>query len=111
MAKGDPITAIARDLGISPKTVRRHGAPRPAQERIEAARQTGLTEAVQKLSERSLRAVEVLAEVMEDREESAGARITAAKAILEQAVRLREHTEFDERLRRLEGAQHTWERA
>lgn len=54
------------------------------------------------ISEKAVEAVQVLADIMGDPEEKAGARVTSARTILDNYIRLTELTDFEERLSAVE---------
>jgi hypothetical protein len=77
------------------------------QSRYRAARAASVSQAVARLQQVSAQAVDTLEEVMKDTEAPAPAKVTAAKTVLEMALKGTELAELQRRIEELEHAQDT----
>ena len=97
------IREAARKCGLSERTL--NGYLREDQEfktAYEQHRQSIVRNATERMTNALSSAVDVLSEVMTDKENSAGTRITAAKHILEYGLKLWEITDITARLEAIE---------
>lgn len=99
---GHTVEGAAAEVGISPRTAWRWLAQAHVKEAVQQAQQEALQavtrQAVQAMSE----ALGVLQEVAADRQSPTGARVSAARAILENALRFAETVDLSERVSALE---------
>ncbi len=96
------ISSAATKAGVSEKTIFRWLNDPAFSEAYGAARGRLLEDVLTSLQAASVEAVKVLTEVMGDKSVNAFARVSAAKTVLEMALRGREIIEVEQRLRALE---------
>lgn len=97
--------AAAQAAGISPRTLRDYLADPEFQAEYKRAF-AGLVEDATRQAQRAIApAMSTLREIVEDGDENAQARISAARSILEYSLKLTEQTDILDRLKSLEDAQ------
>jgi hypothetical protein len=101
LACGSSTEKAAADAGVSPRTVHRRMADAAFRARLHEMRGEMLKRAGGALSAAALRAVQTLLS-LQDRDQPAGVRLGAARAILELGLRIREAGELEDRLVALE---------
>jgi len=96
----------ARALGISLKTLARRMDDEGFRQKREEANQQLLREAIRdvaaQIARKLARVVDGQLKIATDPKVAAGTRATAQKHVLEEALEIREHMEFDARLSRIE---------
>ncbi len=100
IAAGQSAREVAKQHGISERTIRRWLCSPKAQRIISRYRSQITSTALGRLNEGLLAAADTLVDLL--RAESEQTRLGAARTIIETVVRLREVTEFEERLCHLE---------
>lgn len=99
-------SAAAKAAGISPRTLRDYLADEKFQAEYKRAF-SGLVEDATRQAQQALSpAIGTLLEIVEDKEQDATARISAARAILSHGVKLVEITDILSKLQELEGIVH-----
>lgn len=99
-------SAAAKAAGISPRTLRDYLADEEFQAEYKRAF-SGLVEDATRQAQQALSpAIGTLLEIVEDKEQDATARISAARAILSHGVKLVEITDILSKLQELEGIVH-----
>lgn len=99
-------SAAAKAAGISPRTLRDYLADEEFQAEYKRAF-SGLVEDATRRAQQALSpAIGTLLEIVEDKEQDATARISAARAILSHGVKLVEITDILSKLQELEGIVH-----
>ena len=96
------IGTAAEAAKVSESTLRRWLQRPDFAEAYQAARRQALAQTIGRLAQDSARAVGVLAEVMDNREAPPAVRASAAKALIELAMRGAELSDFAERLAAIE---------
>ena len=96
------ITAAAKESGISEASVWRWLQQPAFEEAYRRARQAAVDQAISQLQQASGEAVETLRAVQTDLGAPPSSRVTAAKAVLEMALKIRESEEMESRLTALE---------
>ncbi len=96
------IATAAAAVGISEQTLWRWLQNSDFQERYREAKRQAVTQAIARLQQVSSEAVETLQQVMNDPETSASARVSAAKIVLEMALKGSELEDLAARLEQLE---------
>ena len=94
--------SAAKKSGVALSTLRRWLADEDFQEDYRAARQTALTQATTYLQGVAADAIETLHVIMLDAEAPANARVTAARSVIELALKTAEMNTLEERLTALE---------
>jgi hypothetical protein len=102
LASGLTIKAAAEQPGISARTGRHRLEDPDFRRRVSELRRQAVERAAGLLADAAARAVDVLKELLE--EDSPGIRLAAARALLENVLRVRETVEIEERLAALETA-------
>lgn len=92
----------AKAAGIGTSTMREYMRDPEFLERYKQAFGEMVADATRQAQQTLSPALSVLREIMEDRDEQANARITAARSILEYSLKLCEQTDILEQLRELE---------
>ena len=92
----------AKAAGIGESTLREYMKDAEFMERYKQAFGGMVADATRQAQQTLSPALSTLREIMEDREEQASARITAARSILEYAMKLCEQTDILDQLRELE---------
>lgn len=92
----------AKAAGIGESTLREYMKDAEFMERYKQAFGGMVADATRQAQQTLSPALSTLREIMEDREEQAGARITAARSILEYAMKLCEQTDILDQIRELE---------
>lgn len=92
----------AKTAGIGESTLREYMKDAEFMERYKQAFGGMVADATRQAQQTLSPALSTLKEIMEDREEQASARITAARSILEYAMKLCEQTDILDQLRELE---------
>ena len=100
----DSITAAAADCGVAEATVHRWLKDVVFQTAYREARRAVVQHAIAQVQRATGDAVETLRSVMQDREAPASARVSAAKAVLETAVKAVELEDLEARIAALEAA-------
>lgn len=100
IAAGQSVREVAKQHGIAERTIRRWLCSPKAQRIISRYRSQITSTALGRLNEGLLAAADTLVDLL--KAESEQTRLGAARTIIESVVRLREVTEFEERLRNLE---------
>lgn len=100
LVRGSSVAAAARSAACSEKTARRRLAEKDFAERVDQLRVELLSETTHSLNAASVAAVGALKRLLKD--ESASARLGAARTILELSSRLRADLETERRLRSIE---------
>jgi phosphoenolpyruvate-protein kinase (PTS system EI component) len=102
LLRSPTISGAAEQSGISEATLFRW-LQRPAfEEAYRRARQSAVDQAIAALQQATGQAVATLQEVQRDPDAPASSRVTAAKTVLEMALKLRESEELEARLSALE---------
>lgn len=96
------ITAAADSLGIGETTLWRWLQQPAFEEAYRRARQAAVDQAISQLQQASGEAVETLRAVQTDPGAPPSSRVTAAKTVLEMALKIRESEEMESRLTALE---------
>lgn len=96
--------AAAAEAGVDEKTLRRYLADPVFQKEYRRAFQSLVTEATREAQKTLSPAIIALKSIMEDEEESAGSRISAARSLLGFGMKLIEVTDIVARLDELEAA-------
>lgn len=96
------IMAAADSLGIGEATLWRWLQQPAFEEAYRRARQSAVDQAIAALQQATGQAVATLQEVQRDTDAPASSRVTAAKTVLEMALKLRESEELEARLSALE---------
>src|SRR4029450_2486185 len=99
------ITEAAAQCGLADVTLRRWLKQEPFQAAYREARRAVVQHAIVQVQRATGEAVETLRSVMQDSEASASARVSAAKTILETAVKAVELEDLEARIVALEAAQ------
>lgn len=92
----------AQAAGVSESTLRQYMKDPEFLERYKQAFGEMVADATRQAQQTLSPALSVLREIMEDRDEQASARITAARSVLEYSLKLCEQTDILEQLRELE---------
>jgi len=100
VAAGKPIATAAAEAGIGERTLYTWLRKTEFKRRVDELRDRLVSEAVGKLSKSMGSAADVLEKLLRSRDE--GTRLKSSRAILELAVRLRDHDEMARRLADLE---------
>jgi transposase-like protein len=100
MASGESVVMISRDMNIPARTIYGWLTNREYKEYIDKLRSAVLGEALGRAVDHSVTAVETIADLMVHPD--ASIRLRASGMLIETMVRLREHLEYDRRLRILE---------
>lgn len=101
----DTIQGAAQAAGVNEKTLRRWlRLDHEFRSDYDAARRLVLDQVLDRLQASSGEALEALLAVCRDRTTAAAARVAAARAVLDLAVKVRAEEEFEARLRALEEA-------
>src|SRR5262245_10718302 len=100
IAAGQSISDVARENGVAERTIHRWLRSPKAQKVIRRYRNEITSTALGRLNAGLLAAADTLVDLL--KADSEQTRLGAARTILESALRLREVTEFEERLRALE---------
>src|SRR5262245_21980604 len=103
LACGGTVRCVAADCHVSERTVQNWLAEADFAQRVEQLRSEMTEQAMSRLIARMTSAADVLGALLQDGDPRI--RLRASVALLEQAVRLREVTVFEERLRLLEQAE------
>jgi hypothetical protein len=101
LACGATVENAARAAGISPRTAHRRLADPAFQQRVQAARADMVQRAAGLLTAAALEAVKTLLNLQQTHV-SAAVRLSAARAILDMGMKLREAADFETRLTELE---------
>ena len=96
------LTAAAKQAGIAEATLWRWLQQSDFEEAYRRARQAAVDQAISQLQQASGEAVETLRAVQTDPNAPPSSRVTAAKAVLEMALKIRESEEMESRLTALE---------
>lgn len=96
------IQTAAKQAGISETTAYRWLKQDDFQELYRQAKREAVAQAVSRLQQKSSAAVEVLTEVAEDKEAPASSRVSAAKTIIEMALKAVELEDIVKRIEQLE---------
>ena len=102
LASGASHRSAAESAGCAAKTVQRRLSDPEFRRSLNEARGRLFEQALGRAASHAIRAADVLAEVMDDRENPPRVRVSAAKALLDSASRYREVQEFDHRITELE---------
>ena len=100
LAAGSPVEQAAKAAGLSQRTVYRRLRDSGFQRRLRAARDELVTEALGELTGSAQDAVATLKRLLDASDDRV--RLTAARTILEQLLRLRETVQLEQRLSALE---------
>jgi hypothetical protein len=100
VACGESVVMVARDLKIPARTIYHWMCDRQYKEYIDNLRSAVLGEALGRAVDHSVAAVDTMADLMVHPD--ASIRLRASGMLIETMVRLREHLEYDRRLRILE---------
>lgn len=100
LAAGKAYADIAREAGCSPRTVRRRAVDESIRDDVIRARDAMVDDAVGRLSVAAAKAVDRLVKLLDCKSEVV--QLQAARAILTEAVRLREHGDLLPRISELE---------
>jgi phenylpyruvate tautomerase PptA (4-oxalocrotonate tautomerase family) len=98
------ITAAATKVGIGERTLHTWLGEGPFVDAYRGARREAVTQAVARLQQVSTAAVAVLVQVMADKKTAPGTRVSAAKTVLDMAIRAVELEDISARLEALERA-------
>ncbi len=101
VARGRPYAAIARDHGVSERTIRRRASAPGFEARVREARASAYRQVVDELAGLALEAVRTLADLMRSAENEA-VRERAAARVLDAAASWREVIDVEDRLAALE---------
>lgn len=101
LASGKTVQAVAELCAVSERTVRRRQAEAGFGERLHALRADMIDRGLGKLADAVADAAQALRNLLAEAESEA-VKLSAAKAILEQAVKLRDAAELEQRIRALE---------
>lgn len=104
LLNADTVGAAAEAAGVNPKTLRRWLLDAEFRAAFGNAKAQMLDHALARLSAASSSATATLLAVCRDQDASPAARVTAARTVLELALKVRSEQEFEDRLRRLEEA-------
>ena len=99
------MAAVAENLGVSPVTLWRLMQKPDFQEQYRQARRQVVSHAIAQIQQATSQAVDTLRTVMADAKGSGATRVSAAKAVLELAMKAVELEDFDARLAAVEEAQ------
>ncbi len=102
LLRAPTIAAAAKEAGISEATLFRWLQRPDFDEAYRQARQAAVDQAIAGLQQATGEAVKTLRQVQTDSEAPASSRVTAAKTVLEMALKLRESEELETRLAALE---------
>jgi hypothetical protein len=97
---GEPIVAIARDTGIAAATIYAWMSKREFREFVDNLRSAVINESMGRLVDASVRASDTLVGLLDSADESI--RLRASTSPIDTLVKLREHLEYDRRIRALE---------
>jgi transposase-like protein len=100
IASGESVVMIARDMDIPARTIYGWLTKREYKEYIDNLRSAVLGEAMGRLVDASVAATETLVDLLHDPDP--GIRLRASTSLIDTLVKLREHLEFDRRIRMLE---------
>ncbi|MCC7421731.1 MAG: hypothetical protein IT428_15730 [Planctomycetaceae bacterium] len=100
LSSGKSVPEAANAAGVGDRTVYRRLSDPAFQTRLAEAKKTIVARALEKLSESSVAAVETLVVLLKSDADTV--RLSAAKAILETGLRMKQMVELEDRLRRLE---------
>jgi hypothetical protein len=100
LVAGESVVAVARELGIPARTIYSWLANREYREYIDQLRTAIIAEATGRLVDASIRASQTLIDLLGDPD--SGIRLRASVSLIDTLVKLREHMEFDRRIRLLE---------
>jgi len=101
LLKSSSVAEAARECGITPATIFKYLSEENFRKQYRQARRDSLEVVTRRIENAACEAVDVLLEVMTDKENSASQRIMAAGKILDAAYRIHE-TDVMERLEALE---------
>lgn len=96
------ITAAAEQVGVTARTLHKWLLQPDFIAAYKEAKREAMGAAIGRLQMASDKAVKTLEEVMQDKEATAASRVTAARTVLELALKATEIEEIEERLLRLE---------
>lgn len=99
------IAEAAQAVGVAESTLLRWLRQAEFRDRYRAARQEAVGVAIARLQQGSAEAVAALLTIMQDKALSAAARVTAAKTVLEQAIKVGELEDLAARVKALEERQ------
>lgn len=102
LASGRSLTAWARENQTPARTARRWAALPEVRDQVERIRRKAVDRAIGKLTRHATRAAAVLAELAEARETPPAVRLSAARAVLQELLSVREHNELADRVAELE---------
>lgn len=102
LVKGGSVRAASKKLGISERTIANRLQNVKFRQRYEDAKSSILTEAVEGMKQRVKLAVNTLTEVMQEKNNPATVRVSAADAMLRHFVRYIEVAEMEKRITALE---------
>lgn len=96
------IAAAARAVGVGRMTLNRWLGNADFRAALAEAEATYVDESLRNLVRTCNQAVSVLEDVMSDPKATASVKVRAAASVLDNLLKLREHVDFDARIRRLE---------
>ncbi len=102
LLRSPTIAGAAEQAGVSEATLFRWLQRPDFEEAYRRARQAAVDQAISQLQQATGQAVSTLQDVQADAEAPASSRVTAAKTVLEMALKLRESEELEARLAALE---------
>lgn len=105
LACGASVEQAARQCGLSPRTVYRRVAEPEFRQRVQALRGDMASRTAGTLTAAATEAVRTLLELLKGSASSSSVRLGAARAVLEIGLKVREVTDFEERLSALEQQQ------
>jgi hypothetical protein len=101
LARGDTAAKIAKEEGVSVRTVQRWAATPECRDEVEAIRSRMLAEAVCKLQALASKSVQTLESLMTEGVADT-VRLGAARAVLSAMIEVRSHVELTRRIEELE---------
>jgi len=102
LAAGRTAAAWAREHGTPARTARRWSREPEVRDQVERIRRRAVDRAVGVLTSQATTAARALAAIARDKETPAGARVAAARAVLQELLNVKEHQELAERVAELE---------
>jgi flagellar motility protein MotE (MotC chaperone) len=102
LARGLPKADVARDAGVDVRTIFRWLEADEFRAKVQLERSRLLERAIGRLADHAADAANVLGKLANDDETPPAVRVSAARALLEHAVKLRDSLELEERLAAVE---------
>jgi hypothetical protein len=102
LAAGRTAAAWARETGTAERTARRWAREDDVVHQVEAIRRRAVDRAIGLLTRHATTAARELARLASDKDTPAGARVAAARAVLQELLNVKEHQDLVDRVNELE---------